>query len=422
MKIKNHIIYNDIFNAQAAGIDSSLGSSKGTHQCTRMTLGNFVGRNRYIAIYREGIDLQKPWFLDRRFTKCMINGQIIWINTNSFCKRFNKKKSDSETVHKTLSELEKTLEKGVFTRIDFFHENRPSLIFGNEKYVFWTKSETSGDKVLGIGTFKTAKIASRVESEEEKSQAVVLIAKRGERTEAGWEVCSKQLERELEIMKELKEAPFTLKLLAHYKRDGFEARHQKYYMVVEKGTDMRAVLEQNPERLQKGQHSYQMAASLAYLHEKGMIHRDVKLANFILLDKGEIALSDFGATCKQEDKASLLQYVCTYPAPEQAKEYYEVNGNHRLKTSVCTTPKVDSWALGCALYSMHHKSTKASFMSGDWDDILLSTQELTQAQVDRRLNNIPNPAYREIIRGLLQIDPENRTSTSDAAAQLLKLI
>jgi tetratricopeptide (TPR) repeat protein len=90
----------------------------------------------------------------------------------------------------------------------------------------------------------------------------------------------------------------------------------------------------------------EIADALACAHEKGVIHRDVKPAN-ILLVSGHAVLADFGvahavATAKEEriTRTGTSLGTPAYMSPEQAMGEQDLDG------------RSDQYALGCVLYEM----------------------------------------------------------------------
>jgi len=87
----------------------------------------------------------------------------------------------------------------------------------------------------------------------------------------------------------------------------------------------------------------QLVGSVAYIHTKSCVHRDLKLEN-VLLDKTDnVKLVDFGFTREYEGKSQYLQTFCgtvCYSAPEM------------LKGEKYAGEKVDVWSLGIILYAL----------------------------------------------------------------------
>ena len=89
-----------------------------------------------------------------------------------------------------------------------------------------------------------------------------------------------------------------------------------------------------------------VTSALAYLHSKGIAHRDIKLANLVYeneRDDAEVKLIDFGLSRKfgtQEEFERMNTFVGTpsYMAPEVADTTIEYN-------AAC-----DMWSLGVATY------------------------------------------------------------------------
>jgi serine/threonine protein kinase/tetratricopeptide (TPR) repeat protein len=87
----------------------------------------------------------------------------------------------------------------------------------------------------------------------------------------------------------------------------------------------------------------QITEGLALAHEKGIIHRDIKSANIMVTDKGQVKIMDFGLA-KLKGQTKLTRDGSTlgtaaYMSPEQAQGR-EVD------------PRSDIWSLGVVLYEM----------------------------------------------------------------------
>lgn len=91
----------------------------------------------------------------------------------------------------------------------------------------------------------------------------------------------------------------------------------------------------------------QLARALAYCHEHGVVHRDVKPGNVILQASGEPKVIDFGLAHLESDEASLTQVTQrlmgtpAYVAPEQ------VDGGR-----TGASPLSDQFSLGVVLYEL----------------------------------------------------------------------
>jgi len=132
----------------------------------------------------------------------------------------------------------------------------------------------------------------------------------------------------------------------------------------------------------------QLTEALAYLHEKGIVHRDLKLENLLLKKKNtlEIKLADFGLSKLYSGQA--LQTACGTP--------FYVAPDVLLGTGY--GPAVDMWSVGVLLY------------------VLLSGRLPFAADSDAEL-------FRLIIAGnLVWKSPQFDTVTAEAKDLITKLI
>ena len=85
----------------------------------------------------------------------------------------------------------------------------------------------------------------------------------------------------------------------------------------------------------------QILEGLAYLHNQGIIHRDIKGANLLLTKNGIVKLADFGySILNDKNKVNSIVGTACFMAPE----VIEQKGN--------ISPKCDIWSLGCTIIQL----------------------------------------------------------------------
>ncbi|XP_054882583.1 serine/threonine-protein kinase Nek4 isoform X2 [Poeciliopsis prolifica] len=181
-------------------------------------------------------------------------------------------------------------------------------------------------------------------------------------------------------------------------RESWEGDDRQLYIVMGfcEGGDLYHRLKQ-----QKGEHLperqvvewfVQIAMALQYLHERNILHRDLKTQNIFLTKTNIIKVGDLGIARvleNQNDMASTLIGTPYYMSPElfSNKPY-----NH----------KSDVWALGCCVYEM--STLKHAFNAKDMNSLVYRI-------VEGKLPPMPSqyhPHLGELIKSMLCKKPEDR--------------
>lgn len=149
---------------------------------------------------------------------------------------------------------------------------------------------------------------------------------------------------------------------------------------------------------------------MIFLRENNIIHRDIKPENILVFDYGKtIKLSDFGSSYIINDKKPFGTLVGTiyYVAPEMIlNQEYDYS--------------CDLWASGILFYE---------FVSGVVpNDHLSKSDEITDAIInnnidftlDEQINTLINVKFINIIKNILQQDPNNRPTLENCLLLLEK--
>lgn len=154
----------------------------------------------------------------------------------------------------------------------------------------------------------------------------------------------------------------------------------------------------------------QLASALDYAHQRGVIHRDVKPANILLIRGGEtVKLTDFGIArvqggdALQHTEVGMVMGTPQYMSPEQ------VAGN-------VVDGRSDLFSLGAILYEL--LTGKKAFDSDNVARLMLQIMEQNPVPISELAPDVPSGIQR-IVRKLLNKRPEQRYARG---AQLVEVL
>jgi serine/threonine protein kinase len=153
----------------------------------------------------------------------------------------------------------------------------------------------------------------------------------------------------------------------------------------------------------------QIARALAFAHQHGLIHRDVKPQNVLLPEGGEVKVTDFGIARSLDVEAGITQTgtvmgTSDYIAPEQAR-------------GVKATAQTDVYALGIVLYEL---LTGEVPFTGD-NFVAVAMQHINSPVPSvRELRPDVSPRLDAAVRRALAKSPRDRFASMDSFAAELQ--
>lgn len=161
---------------------------------------------------------------------------------------------------------------------------------------------------------------------------------------------------------------------------------------------------------------YQMVQCVHYIHEHGVIHLDLKPANFLMV-KGRLKLIDFGiASNIAFDSTSILKFsqagTFNYISPEALIDTSTECSPAASQPKIKMSKKSDIWSLGCILYLLLYKKTPFAHIKNIHNKVSTITNPNTVIEYPPLPNYYP-AMLLEMLQRCLRYDPKSRASTTE---------
>ncbi len=154
----------------------------------------------------------------------------------------------------------------------------------------------------------------------------------------------------------------------------------------------------------------QLLEGIQYLHDNGIIHRDLKSQNILVKTQNGVAttkITDFGIS-KLVDSASTTTHgllgTLAYMAPEQLDpKHFGIDG--KISTNL------DFWSFGILLYDLLTDSHP--FIDNNSNTAEQIMRSILMGNIDSKITSIKNPVYRTMLEQCLIKDANKRVKNAN---------
>lgn len=152
---------------------------------------------------------------------------------------------------------------------------------------------------------------------------------------------------------------------------------------------------------------------LKHAHDRGFIHRDLKLGNLLLDSSGQVKIADFGIARYQGVRHDELRENIT--APGGVVGTYDYMAPEQLRGEAVTV-RSDLYSLGVVMYVLLAGRTPFTFKNVNEAIDMIKTTEITP--IGNLVPDLP-PRLEKVVMRLLEKDPANRYASADTVYRRL---
>ncbi|KAJ4962479.1 hypothetical protein NE237_022418 [Protea cynaroides] len=205
-----------------------------------------------------------------------------------------------------------------------------------------------------------------------------------------------QLEQEIAFLREFEHE----NIVKYLGTDRHEGKLYIFLELVTQGSLVKVYQKYHLGDSQVSSYTRQILSGLKYLHDRNVVHRDIKCANILVHTSGSVKLADFGlAKATKLNDVKSCKGTAFWMAPEVVNRKMHGYGL-----------AADIWSLGCTVLEMLTRQIPYSPL--EWMQAIYRIGRGTPPPIPDSLSR----DARDFIHKCLQVNPENRPT----AAQLLK--